>query len=278
MAGTLYLCATPIGNLGDASPRLAQVLAECSGVYAEDTRRAAVLLGRLGVKASVRSFFVGNEEARSAEIAERLASGETIAVITDAGTPTVADPGVSAVRAAREVGANVSVVPGPSAVTAALAVAGFGGDRFVFEGFLPRRGRGREERLAQIAIEERPVVFFSSPRRVAADLTDLATHAGPQRTVCVARELTKRFEEVWWGTVTDAATEWTDREPRGEFTVVVSPAPPRSGDLDEAVAAARRLVDEGSSRSDAARTVAKERDLPRRSIYERLTPRSGFDS
>jgi len=268
MTGRLVVCATPIGNLGDVSERLADTLAEADVVYAEDTRRTGILLSRIGVSAELRSFFVGNEGVRSVEIGERIGAGETVALVTDAGTPVLADPGVLAVRAAREAGGTVTVVPGPSAVTSALAVLGFGGDRFAFEGFVPRKGAERDRRLAAMASEDRPVVWFSSPRRVLTDLADLSAHTGDDRSLCVARELTKQFEEVWWGSVSEAITTWSHREPRGEFTLVLAPAPAETPDLETAVERGRVLVASGLSRSEAARTAARETGVPRRSIYD----------
>lgn len=262
------VCATPIGNLGDISERLAQTLRTADVVYAEDTRRTGILLAHIGASPEVRSFFIGNEGIRSTEIEARIGSGETVALVTDAGTPALADPGVLAVRAARHAGGVVSVIPGPSAVTAALAVSGFGGDRFAFEGFLPRKGGDRGRRMSAMAAEDRPVVWFSSPRRVLVDLEDLVIHAGDGRQVCVARELTKQFEEVWWGSLRDAIVKWTETDPRGEFTLVLEPGVPESVTLEDAVVEAKRLVAEGATRSEAARTVAHRTGLRRRSIYD----------
>jgi 16S rRNA (cytidine1402-2'-O)-methyltransferase len=266
--GTLIICATPIGNLGDASPRLAEALRAADVVYAEDTRRTAILLQHLGISATVRSFFVGNEEDRAAELGERLAAGDTIALVTDAGTPGVADPGVSAVRAAQEAGSVVTIVPGPSAVTAAIAVAGFASDRFVFEGFLPRKGSARLERLEKLAAEDRTIVLFSATRRIAADLDALAKALGPDRDVVVARELTKLHEEVWRGTLHTAADNWLSSEARGEFTLVVAPRPAAEASLDEALAAVRAEVGAGVTLSVAVRSVAEGLGVPRRALYE----------
>lgn len=268
MAGRLVVCATPIGNLGDISERLAQTLRTADVVYVEDTRRTGLLLSHIGASPEVRSFFVGNEGVRSGEIEDRIRLGETVALVTDAGTPAVADPGVLAVRAARRAGGIVSVVPGPSAVTSALAVSGFGGDRFAFEGFLPRKSGERVRSLASMARENRPVVWFSSPRRVLVDLEDLLGHAGEEREVCVARELTKHFEEIWWGSLRQAIVKWTAREPRGEFTLVLAPGAEETVTLERAVEMAREITKQGASRSEAARTVARDTGLARRSIYD----------
>ncbi len=269
MTGRLIICATPIGNLEDASPRLQQTLATADVVFAEDTRRTGKLLERLGVTAQLRSFFLGNEGERTYEIRSRLERGETIALVSDAGMPAVSDPGVAAVRAARSVGATVSVVPGPSAVTSAIAVAGLGGDRFVFEGFLPRSGEERARRIESIAQDERPVVLFSAPSRVAKDLADLATAAGGDRMIVVAREITKLHEEIWAGTLEEATHRWTtDVEPRGEFTLVVQSRPDTPPDLPAALDAVLEYVSGGGRLSNAVRDVAEETGVSRRVLYE----------
>jgi 16S rRNA (cytidine1402-2'-O)-methyltransferase len=228
-----------------------------------------VLLDRLGVRAVTRSYFVGNEDRRAAEVRERLTAGETIALITDAGTPGVADPGLSAVRIAIEVGAVVSVVPGPSAVTLALALSGFSADRFVFEGFLPRKAGDRRDRIAAIAREARTVVLFASPNRLADDLSDLAAAQGRSRACVVCREMTKVHEEIWRGSLAEAASRWADGA-RGEVTVVLAPQDAPAPDLDAAVAQAERLIAAGVPASEAARRVAAESGVGRRALYERV--------
>ncbi len=253
------------------SERLAEVLRTVDVVYAEDTRRTATLLRFVDSDRPIRSYFVGNEAYRATELVERLESGESVALVTDAGMPAIADPGVSAVNAAVEVGATVTVIPGPSAVTSALALSGFGGDRFVFEGFLPRRGNERRVRAGEIAAETRPVVMFCSPRRVLDDLALLAEEAGPDRRICVCRELTKQFEEVWRGPIEGAIDHWEQTPPRGEFTIVVEGA--RTVDetsLEDAIERARSLVEAGLSKSDAARQIASETSFPKKPIYDAL--------
>lgn len=273
MAGILILCAGPIGNLGDAPPRLAEALASADLVYAEDTRRSRVLLTHLGVDRPTRSFFVGNEADRAAELTGRLAAGETIALLTDAGTPGIADPGLTAVRAAIEAGARITGVPGPSAVTLALAVSGLPGDRFAFEGFLPRRGTRRRQRLRELAVETRTTVVFCAPSRLADDLAALAEACGPEREAVVCRELTKRHEEVWRGSLELAATHWAERDVRGEVTVVIEGAVPEEADPEEAVDEARRLMEGGMSASRAARTATERSGVARRAVYEALIDR-----
>jgi len=266
--GTLFVCATPIGNLDDVSPRLRSTLEAADVVFAEDTRRTGKLLERFGIEAELRSFFVGNEQQRLGELRERLRRGETVALVSDAGMPSVSDPGVLAVRLAADVGATVSVVPGPSAVTSALAVSGLGGDRFVFEGFLPRGAGERDRRMAAIEGDDRPTVLFSPPTRIAQDLANLADHVGDDRTVVVAREMTKLHEEVWRGTLRDAANHWSAVQPRGEFTVVIAPAVERPPDMAAALSAVEDLVTGGERLSAAVRQVAEAQGISRRMLYE----------
>lgn len=275
MPGRLLLCATPIGNLGDVSRRLAETLAEADVVYAEDTRHSGKLLQAIDVTAELRSFFLGNERRRSQQLADDLEAGLTVALITDAGTPAVSDPGRTAVAAARSVGAIVSVVPGPSAVTAAVAASGMVESRFVFEGFLARKGRERAGQLKAVGSETRPLVLFISPHRIATDLIDLVGACGEERRVFVGRELTKLHEELWWGTLGEAATRWQAETPRGEFTLVVEGAAPAEPDLDEAVDLAGRLVAEGESPSQAARRAAAATGAERRLIYQQLVEDRG---
>jgi len=262
------LCAGPIGNLSDAPPRLGEALASADVVLAEDTRRARILLQHLGVSRPLRSYFVGNEAERAGELRERLEAGQTIALLTDAGTPGIADPGLSAVRAAVDAGARVTGVAGPSAVTLAIALSGLPGDRFIFEGFLPRRGGRRADRLEALAAEERTIVLFSAPGRIGQDLTDLGETLGSDRPAVVCRELTKVHEEVWRGTLDDAAEVWRDGEARGEFTLVVAGAPDAAGDLDRALEQVASMMEAGTPLAEAVRTVAELSGVRRRTLYE----------
>jgi len=276
VTGTLLLCATPIGNLSDSTARLASALASASVVYAEDTRRVRTLLQHLGVEATVRSYFVGNEAERSGELQEHLAAGETVALVTDAGTPSVADPGVTAVRAAVEVGATVSGVPGPSAVTLALALSGESADRFVFEGFLPRKGKERKERIAGLATEVRTTVLFCAPSRLASDLADIAAVAATRRCV-VCREMTKFHEETWRGTVEEGARHWAERTVKGEVTVVIGGGEMVVPSLDEAIGLTLRLIESGELVSAAVRSVAETTGVSRRVLYEAVIDRRSDD-
>lgn len=267
--GRLVVCATPIGNLGDISDRLRNTLASADVIYAEDTRRTAKLLSHLGVSVPVVSLFTGNEVARTAQLTDAVRSGEQVALVSDAGMPTVSDPGAAAIRSVREAGLSVTVLPGPSAVVTAMALSGFGGDRFVFEGFLPRKGSERRQRLESIASDERPVVLFASPNRLAADLADLHEACGGERQVAIARELTKLHEESWVGSLDSAIERWGDQV-KGEVTLVVGPREPEPPSASQAIEEARGLVTDGASVSEASRAVADRTGVSRREIYEAL--------
>ena len=268
MVATLFVCGTPIGNLGDASQRLRQTLETVDQIYAEDTRRSRKLLQALGVEASLRSYFVGNEAARSQELARHLEDGHDVALITDAGMPSVSDPGVSAVQAAIRVGATVTVIPGPSAVTAALAVSGLPAERFVFEGFLPKKGSVRATRLKQLAGEERTVILFVSPGRAAADLAALVEVCGAERSVVMGRELSKLHEQVWRGSLGEAKSMYEAAAPRGELTLVMEGASPPNEDLSAAVAEVESHMGKGASFSEAVRKVAAAHNIGRGRLYE----------
>lgn len=267
--GRLLVCATPIGNLGDVSERLRNVLAHADLVFAEDTRRTAKLLSHLAIRVGVVSLFAGNEQSRTEQLVAEVASGKKVVLVSDAGMPMVSDPGASAVRAVREAGHEVTVIPGPSAPITALALSGFGGDRFVFEGFLPRRGEERTGRLEEIGREHRTVILFASPNRLVRDLHDLRAACGGFREVAVMRELTKLHEESWVGTLEAAVERWSDPV-KGEVTLVLGPQAAEPPSEEEAISMARRLVAEGSTLSDAARRASQEIDVSRRSIYEAL--------
>jgi 16S rRNA (cytidine1402-2'-O)-methyltransferase len=267
--GRLVVCATPIGNLGDISERLRNTLSSADVIYAEDTRRTSILLRHLVISTPVVSLFTGNEMVRTEQLVEAVRRGETVALVSDAGMPTVSDPGAAAVRAVRAAGLAVSVVPGPSAVTAAIALSGFGGDRFVFEGFLPRRGGERSGRLAELAGEQRPVVIFASPKRLPSDLSDLRDACGGARLVTLTRELTKLHEECWVGSLDDAVRRYPE-EVKGEVTLVLGPREPEPPSLEAALKRARSLVGSGESVREVARQVADGSGVSRRDIYEAL--------
>ena len=270
-AGRLVIVATPIGNLGDLSPRAVATLAQADVVCCEDTRRTRELLAHAGVRgARLISLHGHNEMVRVAELIGIASEGKTVAVVSDAGTPSVSDPGALVVAAATEAGVEVTVVPGPHAAIAALVVSGLATDRFAFEGFLPRRGAARRRRLDAIASDDRTVVLYEAPGRVAATVADLAAKSAPDRRIVVARELTKLHEEVWRGSLTDAVAEFTGREVRGEVVIVlegVSPVTAAPSD-DELANALRRGLEAGGSVRDVAGEVALELGVPRRRAYD----------
>jgi len=270
--GTLMLAATPIGRPEDASARLTTALAATPVIAAEDTARLRRLADRLGVTLAgkVVSYYEGVEEERGPGLLRELRAGRDVLLVTDAGMPGVSDPGYRLTAAAVAEGIEVTVLPGPSAVTAALAVSGLPSDRFCFEGF-PPRGRGdRGRRFAELAGERRTMVFFESRRRLAATLRDLAAAFGPERPAVVCRELTKTHEEIRRGSLGELA-DWAAEGPLGEITIVVAGAPARvigPADVDEAVAEVSRRMAGGLSRRDAVAAVAAEAGLSRRLVYE----------
>jgi 16S rRNA (cytidine1402-2'-O)-methyltransferase len=269
-AGVLVLVATPIGNLGDLSPRAIAALSDADAICCEDTRRTGRLLQHAGIDRPALLVVNDHTEAREVPgVLRRLDRGQRVAVVSDAGMPGVSDPGERLVRAAINVGHLVEVVPGPSAALAALVVSGLPTGRFVFEGFLPRKGSARTERLAAVATERRTVVLYEAPHRVARTLSDLVTVCGGDRRVAVVRELTKMHEEVWRGTVADAAAWAAEREPPGEIVLVLdgAPEPPPPGD-DTLVTALRDEIAAGASARDAAAAVADTFGVPRRRAYD----------
>jgi 16S rRNA (cytidine1402-2'-O)-methyltransferase len=268
--GRLVVCGTPIGNLGDASPRLARALAEADLVACEDTRSAAKLLAHLGVRARTVSYHEGNERARAAELADQVAAGRRVALISDAGMPGISDPGHDLIQACLARGLPVEVVPGPSAVLAALAVSGLPSDRFCFEGFLPRRAGPRDRRLAELAAEPRTMVFFEAPHRVLATLAALTAAFGPERACALVRELTKVHEQVLRGTLAEVGERLAAQGPRGELTLVVAgaPAAPADTHAGELAAEVAARVAAGASTRDAVAAVAKATGAPRRAVYQ----------
>ncbi len=275
MTGAIVLVGTPIGNLGDLSPRAVDALRTADVIAAEDTRRTRALLTHAGISAGgrLRALHAHNERAGAATLVEAAAGGARVAVVSDAGMPSISDPGAAVVAAAVAAGVAVEVVPGPSAVLTALVLSGLPADRFVFEGFLPRRGRGRTDRVAAVVAEPRTVVLFEAPHRVRATLADLTAAAGADRPVVVARELTKTYEEVWRGPLEGAVAHLDASEPRGEYTIVLAG---REGGDEVASdadleAALRTELAAGASARDAAAAVAEGYSVPRRRAYELAT-------
>lgn len=269
MAGTLYVVATPLGNLGDLSPRAAETLRQVAVVAAEDTRHSRPLLTHIGSSADLLSFHAHSDEHDLQRLLTLLGGGKDVALITDAGTPSVSDPGARLVAAARERDYPVITIPGPTAVAAALAVSGLAADRYVFLGFLPRKGGERRRLLELIARSEWTVVLFEAPNRAAELLRNLADVCGDERPAAIARELTKVFEETRAGTLSDLAGYYAEAPIRGEITIVVAgtgepapqPAPP------DPEARARALLEQGLSRKDAADRLAEETGISRNRAY-----------
>ena len=275
-SGALHVVATPIGNLGDLTARAVETLRGADLVLSEDTRRTGRLLAHVGSGAPQRSLHEHNERERVDEVVARIAGGATVALVTDAGTPLVSDPGLAVVRGCVAAGLPVVPVPGASAPLAALVASGLPTDRFTFEGFLPRRGRARAERLAELADEPRTAVVFVAPHRAAADLEDLAAACGDDRPAVLCRELTKLHEEVRRGTL--GALRDGLGEVRGEITLVVggaaAPEAPEAPGADD-LAAVASSVAAGASRRDAVAAVAAARGLPRRALYAAVLAAAG---
>jgi 16S rRNA (cytidine1402-2'-O)-methyltransferase len=271
MTGRLVLAATPIGNVDDASPRLREALASADVIAAEDTRRLRRLVSALGVqpRGRVVSYHEHNEGSRTSDLVAQMVAGAVVLLVTDAGTPAVSDPGYRLVEAALTALVDVTALPGPSALTTALALSGLPVDRFCFEGFLPRKAGQRRVRLGELRQESRTMVFFEAPHRVGAVLADLAEVFGADRPAAVARELTKTFEEVRRGRVDDLAA-WAAQGVRGEITLVVAGAANAPADLDESALAllVAELMSEGISRKDAVAGVAHATGVPRRQVYD----------
>jgi 16S rRNA (cytidine1402-2'-O)-methyltransferase len=270
MPGTLYIVATPLGNLGDLSTRAAEVLRTVAVVAAEDTRRTRGLLTHLGASPKLLSFHAHSDDRRLERLLDILHEGRDVALVSDAGTPAVSDPGADLVAAARAAGVTVVPIPGPSAVATALSAAGLKGERYLFLGFVPRKGGERARLLARAVAEEWSVVFFEAPPRLTDLLEDLARAAGGTRRALVARELTKLHEELRLGTLDELARYYTEHPPRGELTIVLegtgAPAEPpdRTGD---AVEQATLLLAEGMTRREVVRRLSESLGLSRNDAY-----------
>ena len=268
--GALVLVATPIGNLGDISQRAIEALKAADIICCEDTRHSGKLLAHFGVTG--KKLVVINEhteyDARE-EIVSLVTSGSNVALITDAGTPGISDPGERLVVAVINAGGVVTAVPGPSALTMALIISGLPTSRFVFEGFLPRSGAERTERLAMATTESRTTVFYEAPHRLVKTLSDLTTACGAMRGVVLARELTKLHEEIWRGTLQDANMHVAKTEPRGEYVIILEPAKPPAPPTDEELLAAIRAeIAKGVSRKDSAARVSARFGVAKRTVYE----------
>ena len=271
MAGVLYLVPTPIGNLGDISRRMAETLAEADFIAAEDTRVTVKLLNHLELKKPMVTYHRHNTETAGPAILARLLAGESCALVTDAGTPAISDPGEDLVALCAEAGVTVCAVPGPCALVTALSVSGLPTARFTFEGFLPMNRKNRRAQLGSLASESRTMIFYEAPHKLLATLEDLAEAFGPDRRLSVCRELTKLHEEVLRTTVGGALAHFEGTQPKGEFVLVLegaAPAEQAAGDPDAALERVNRLREEGLSLKEAAAQAAAEFGLKKKQLYD----------
>ena len=271
MAGMLYLVPTPIGNLGDISERCRRTLEEADFIAAEDTRVSLKLLNYLGIKKSLVSYYEHNKAFKGNVILDRILAGETCALVSDAGSPAISDPGEDLVRLCAENGITVTAIPGPCAVITALSVSGLPTGRFCFEGFLSTAKKSRKEHLSSLVGEIRTMIFYEAPHKLVSTLEDLAETFGADRKISLCRELTKLHEEVVRTTLGEAIAKYTENGPKGEFVLVVDGAPPVEKEVptaEDAGKMVRRLMREGLSRKDAIKQTAKSLDLPKNVVYD----------
>ncbi|MDZ8256923.1 16S rRNA (cytidine(1402)-2'-O)-methyltransferase [Nostoc sp. ChiQUE01b] len=268
--GTLYIVGTPIGNLEDITFRAVRILQTVDIIAAEDTRHTGKLLQHFQVKTPQVSYHEHNRTSRIPELLEHLVNNKAIALVSDAGMPGISDPGYELVKACIQAGIPVVPIPGASAAITALSAAGLPTDRFVFEGFLPAKTQHRQEHLESLQTESRTLIFYESPHRLRDTLQDLALVWGSDRQIVLGRELTKLYEEFWRGTIAEAIAYYTQREPQGEYTLVVAGIPASQPQLteEELKAELKQLISQGISRSQASRQLAKFTSLPRRQLYQ----------
>ena len=271
MAGMLYLVPTPIGNLGDISERCRQTLEQADFIAAEDTRVSIKLLNHLGIKKSLVSYFEHNKAYKGNVILERILAGETCALVSDAGSPAISDPGEDLVRQCAEAGITVCAIPGPCAVITALSISGLPTGRFCFEGFLSMSKKSRREHLESLIGEKRTMIFYEAPHKLLNTLEDMAEVFGEDRPVSLCRELTKLHEEVVRTTLGSAIAKYRENAPKGEFVVVVAGAPEEEKALptaDDAAERVKQLMEQGLSRKDAIKQTAQELKLPKNVVYD----------
>ena len=271
MAGMLYLVPTPIGNLGDISDRCRRTLEEADFIAAEDTRVSLKLLNHMGIKKSLVSYYEHNKAFKGEKIVERILAGETCALVSDAGSPAISDPGEDLVKLCHEAGIVVCAIPGPCAAITALSISGQATGRFCFEGFLSTAKKSRREHLESLQKERRTMIFYEAPHKLLGTLEDMAEHFGADRGISLCRELTKLHEEVVKTTLGEAIEKYTENPPKGEFVLIVAGAPEEEKEVaSETDAAARvaQLMEQGLSRKDAVKQTAKELDLPKNVVYD----------
>ena len=271
MAGMLYLVPTPIGNLGDISQRCRETLEQADFIAAEDTRVSLKLLNYLGIKKSLVSYYEHNKSQKGQWIVERILAGETCALVSDAGSPAISDPGEELVRQCAEAGITVCAIPGPCAVITALSISGQATGRFCFEGFLSTAKKSRREHLESLVSEQRTMIFYEAPHKLVATLEDMAQVFGNDRPISLCRELTKLHEEVVRTTLGQAIEKYTQQPPKGEFVLVVAGAKPEVKEAateEDAASRVKALMEQGLSRKDAIKQTAKELDLPKNVVYD----------
>ena len=271
MAGMLYLVPTPIGNLGDISDRCRRTLEEADFIAAEDTRVSLKLLNHMGIKKSLVSYYEHNKAFKGEKIVERILASETCALVSDAGSPAISDPGEDLVKLCHEAGIVVCAIPGPCAAITALSISGQATGRFCFEGFLSTAKKSRKEHLQSLIGETRTMIFYEAPHKLLGTLEDMAEHFGADRGISLCRELTKLHEEVVKTTLGEAIEKYTENPPKGEFVLIVAGAPEEEKEVaSETDAAARvaQLMSDGLSRKDAVKQTAKELDLPKNVVYD----------
>ena len=271
MAGMLYLVPTPIGNLGDISQRCRETLENADFIAAEDTRVSLKLLNHLGIKKSLVSYYEHNKAFKGDKIVERILAGETCALVSDAGSPAISDPGEDLVKQCAAAGIVVCAIPGPCAAITALSISGQATGRFCFEGFLSTSKKSRREHLDALKGEQRTMIFYEAPHKLLSTLEDMAEAFGADRSISLCRELTKLHEEVVRTTLGEAVAKYTENPPKGEFVLCVAGAQPEvkeAATATDAAARVRQLMEEGFSRKDAVKQTAKELELPKNVVYD----------
>ena len=271
MAGTLYLVPTPIGNLGDISPRAKKTLAEADFIAAEDTRVPAKLLNHLELKKPLVSYYEHNKNESGPRIVERLLAGESCALVTDAGSPAIYDPGEDLVALCAKAGVCVCAIPGPCAAVTALSVSGLPTGRFCFEGFLSTNKKSRREHLDSLKSERRTMIFYEAPHKLQNTLKDLTDAFGPERRISLCRELTKLHEQILRMTLGEALAYYTENDPRGEYVLILEGAAEASVEaltLEDAVSLALERIASGASKKDAVREVSRETGFPKNALYD----------
>ena len=271
MAGMLYLIPTPIGNLGDISPRARETMEKADFIAAEDTRVTLKLLNYLGIKKNLVSYYEHNKAFKGNVILDRILAGENCVLVSDAGSPAISDPGEDLVKLCAQAGVTVCAIPGPCAVITALSISGQSTGRFCFEGFLSTAKKSRKEHLDSLVNETRTMIFYEAPHKLLNTLNDMAAVFGADRSISLCRELTKLHEEVIRTTLGEAIERYTETPPKGEFVLVLAGAEPKQESevtLEEAIERTRTLIDSGMSRKDAAKQVAQETGHPKKSLYD----------